>query len=104
MGDVTASKRFWFGLPLFHIPVLGGWRRFMVLEPSLDVSWHVGWIADDGIIGVSLIQLEGSVRVTIGPDMSTFFAIRADGSQLPLRRMGEGLIGEAGRFRHVPLV
>lgn len=103
MGDETANERLWFGLPRFHIPILGGWRRFMVLEPSIDVTWQIGWRTDDAF-GISMIPLNGPVRVTIGPDMSSFFGLRRDGSQLPLRRMGEGLIGEAGRFRHIPLL
>ncbi len=55
----------------FHAPILGGWRRFHVLEPIDDVgSWHVGWHNWDrggNFAGVSLIPLRGPVRVLMGP-------------------------------------
>src|SRR5438477_6535332 len=32
-------------LPLFHIPVFGGWRKYVVLEARNEVEgWYVGWI------------------------------------------------------------
>lgn len=104
MGDEDAVKPWWFGLPRFHVPILGGWRRFVALETTESGSWHVGWLTDHGFMGVSRIALSGPVRMTIGPALSTFFAVRKDGSQVPLRRLGEGFIGEAGRFRHLPLL
>ena len=32
-GDSTAVRRWWGPLPIFHIPLLGGWSKFVVLEP-----------------------------------------------------------------------
>src|SRR5215212_9610797 len=31
--------------PLFHVPVLGGWRNFVTLEVGEPLQrWHIGWI------------------------------------------------------------
>lgn len=102
-GDPSASEALWFGLPRFHVPVLGGWRKFVALDVGNCSSWHIGWITDHGFVGVSRVPLVGPVRMTIGPGDSTFFALKHDGTQYRLRLIGEGLIGEAGEFRQLPL-
>ena len=34
--------------PLFHIPLIGGWRNYAVLEVQSSASvWHIAWIVRD---------------------------------------------------------
>ena len=67
-GDSTAVRRWWGPLPIFHIPLLGGWSKFVVLEPIKPVveGWYVGWIAGDAIAGVSQIIIFCSSSTTRG--------------------------------------
>jgi hypothetical protein len=83
-------------IPLFHMPILGGWRHYVVLEPEADVEWHVGWYFPDRF-GVSRIPISGRVRMLIGPADVSFFAVCA-GWQIPIRCVGEGDIGDRCRF------
>ena len=103
-GDVDANPPFWFFIPRFHIPILGGWRTFVVLDVLDSGPWHIGWVAKHGFVGVSRIPLHSPVRMTIGPGDTTFFAIKSDGSICNLRHIGKGRIGKAGKWRHVPLL
>lgn len=88
------SSRFLF---LYHIPVLGGWRDYVVLVPELrGTEWHVGWIIGDAI-GVSQIELFGPVRMLIGPGDVSFFGISAEShEQITIKEIGRGRIGESG--------
>lgn len=90
----------------FHIPILGGWREYIVLEPAKNkgVPWHVGWIAKHAI-GVSRIPLIGPVRVLRGDDISMFFGISVDANeQIQIGHVGAGRIGKGGRFSQIPLL
>lgn len=95
-------------LPYLHMPILGGWRDYVVLECLLseeDYPWHVGWFVDGGVAGVSLVPLRGRfVRLLVGPAPTTFFALMPDGEQVKLVQAGEGVIGHHGQFRDVPLL
>lgn len=94
----------WFGkVPRFHIPILGGWRKYLVLEPEVNGVWHVGWICHD-VIGVTRIELVGPVRLLLGPKPVTFFGVDAEGYQIPLREIGSGIVGKGGLFSKVPLL
>ncbi len=103
-GDSRARARFWGGLPLFHMPIFGGWTRYVILRPSgFRQEWHVGWIAGD-TAGVSRIVVRGPVRLLIGPDPVKFFGVSIAGTQIPLRNLGEGIIGQCGPFAKLPLL
>ncbi len=103
-ADPTARRRYWWKIPIFHIPILGGWRSYVVLRPKhhLVDDWYVGWIAKD-VIGVSRIPLTGPVRVLRGDDDVAFFGVYADGTQVPIEQIGKGRIGDGGPWRHVHL-
>lgn len=104
MGVPGAHER-WLGpIPLFHMPVFGGWRKFVVLEPveKTDI-WFVGWVAFDAL-GVSKIPLKNSVRLGVGPRQAEFFGVDRNGQQIAIRVVGEGSIGEAGKYARVPLL
>lgn len=107
-GDAVASKRWLLGfIPLFHMPIFGGTRTFVVLEPSdFNGFWFVGWYlpGDNGLIGVSRVPLGDKVRLTIGPDKVSFFAVSLAGKPLQLSQVGMGKIGKAGDFAEIPLL
>lgn len=103
-GDPRAVRRWWGPLPIFHIPLLGGWSKFSVIAPVGDVSvWYIGWIAGD-VAGVSQIPLSSPVRVLVGPGPAQFFGVDASGAQIALEIIGHGRIGAAGAFAHIPLL
>lgn len=100
-----ASERFWRRIPIFHIPIFGGWRDYVVLKPHpLNQDWHVGWISGD-VTGVTRITLHGPVRMLLGQEGTSFFGVSADsGEQIELRRGVFGKIGSGGRYVKLPLL
>lgn len=103
-GDKTATKRWFFTfLPLFHCPIFGGWRNYVVIEPTEHtIEWYVGWLAD-GVNGVSLLPIKGGVRVLEGPGPTSWFGVNKNGHQISLRLLGKGRIGMGGCYTHLPL-
>lgn len=103
-GDTTARRR-WLGpIPLFHMPIFGGWDEFVVLAPKVaQAEWYVGWLPFD-TIGVSQIPLNDRVRVLVGPRPVQFFGVDAHGYQIPLEIVGTGTVRNAGAFKKVPLL
>lgn len=89
---------------LFHVPILGGWREYVVIEPIVNENWYIGWIS--GLVGgVSRINLFGPTRVLRGPSDTLFFGINAEtGEQLPLRQIGSGCTGDRGQFSRIRLL
>jgi hypothetical protein len=103
-GDPKAGPRWWGKLPIFHIPILGGWREYVALEPECDgKDWRLGWVAG-AATGISMIPLSGPVRALRGPGESEFFGVSRDGEQLPLREVGRGRIGDGAPFRKLELL
>lgn len=105
-GVTDSTSRKILGIPIFHIPILGGWRDYVVLElneEGCDSGWHVGWITDD-VIGVSRIKLANQVRFLLGPGDVTFFGVTTSGKQISIRQSGDGRIGDGGSFGKIPLV
>lgn len=96
-GDPTAHR--WGGL-FAHLPIcLGGWRKFIVIEPADQTDvWYVGWVS-----GVSLIPLKGPVRVLIGRGDAEFVAFNAEGVQIPLKKTGEGQLVTRNPYMWLPL-
>ncbi len=105
-GGIPQSNPRWLGIiPLFHMPIFGGWKKFVVLQ-SVKTSerWFVGWLPTDGdAAGISKIPLTGSVRVTIGDGEVSFFGLSESGEPVELVSIGEGRIGQAGEYSHIPL-
>jgi len=90
-------------LPIFHMPIMGGWKRYIVISPQESKEWHVGWIAGK-TIGITKIVLRGQVRMLIGPGAVSFFGIDLSGHQIALTKMGYGHIGDEGKFAKTPLL
>jgi len=103
-ADAVALPR-WLGfLPVFHLPIVGGWKQFVVIRPvSKQSVWFVGWVAGD-TAGISQIPLRSSVRLLKGPGPAQFFGLDGQGSQIALQVCGDGVIGKAGSYRHIPLL
>ncbi len=105
-GDTNAKQpRFLGFIPLFHMPRLGGWKRFVVLEPVKPVHcWRVAWTGPDNGGGITQIPLSGPVRMTIGPRPVRFYGLTSNGKQIQLRCLGKGEIGKAGPYANIPLL
>lgn len=105
-GDYSARK-----LPripiiagaLAHVTKYGGWKRYLVLAPDTTHEWHIGWRWSGGA-GVSRISTQGPVRVLIGPGITEWFGIEAGTNvQIPINQIGEGHVGDGGKFAYIPL-
>ncbi len=92
-------------IPLFHIPIIGGWTTYVVLEPVESIEeWNVGWMAGS-VRGASMIPIRGRVRVLRGNKSVTFFGIdRRTGGQITLRHVGSGSVGDRGPYRNILLL
>ncbi len=96
-------KRILWGI-LSHIPILGGWRNYVVLMPKRYVrEWYLGWVARDGAQDISRIPLYGPVRSLHAPADAFFFGLDADGDQISIKQTGAGRIGEGGKHARTPL-
>lgn len=104
VAGVPASRR-WLGkIPLFHLPILGGWREYVVLEPAVPVMyWHPGWYTSH-VCGASRLAKRGRVRLLRGSETTSFFGVNEHGEQIPLTIVGYGRIGDGGPYAHLPLL
>lgn len=103
-GRIKKVPRWFLFLPIFHIPILGGWREYIVIKPIISESaWHCGWMVDN-ICGFSRIQLEGPVRLLIADKKSSYFGLKPDGTQIPVSVVGYGKIGITSVFSRLPLL
>jgi len=104
-GQPSASSRWRYILPIFHMPIFGGWRNYVVLTPDVKQDkWFVGWVAGDEI-GVSRISLDSSVRMLQGPHSVSFFGINEHGNQIQISDTGTGRVGRAVvEHQHIPLL
>ena len=101
--SVTACRP-WIArfVPLFHIPIFGGWKEYVVIAPVNEVDeWYVGWVTLD-LIGISRIKLGGPVVLLRGPAPVYFFGINGNGVQIKLWEVGHGVIGKESLFSHLP--
>lgn len=100
-GDPDAQPRVAWWDFRFH---LGGWKKYVVLEPEISGDpWYVGWIVDTSA-GVSQIPVYGRVRMLIGDKDVRFFGIRAtDYRQIKIRTADEGELGDESPNARLPL-
>lgn len=103
-SDLNAVKR-WLGpLPIFHMPVFGGWKKFVVLQPVVDQDeWYVGWIVGD-TMGISQIKLDSKVRLLKGPTPVSFFGVNENGDQININLVAEGVLGKKHSYRNIILL
>jgi len=102
---VDASPRWKVFLPIFHIPIFGGWKHYVVIEPTVPQDcWFVGWIAGD-LAGLSRIPLVGPVRVLRGATPVQFFGLNEHGNQIAIQEVGRGIVGNAPKEHcRIPLL
>jgi len=109
-GVGTVGKRWWGIIPIFHIPILGGWRNYVVLKPSnsrVGDCWYLGWYTVDGYLGISKIPLKSheAARALRGGKPTHFFALDSEFEIVPLGIVGYGRIGDGNKeYRHLPLL
>lgn len=107
MMPVSASPVYWCGLPVHHLTIFMGWKEYVVLSPQIATSsesvWYVGWLREDNK-AVSKLALEGPVRMLLGPQTVSFFALDSGGQQLPLNAVARGRIGQMGPYSRLPLL
>lgn len=104
-GNPRALRWRWFGpFPVFHMPIIGGWRDYGVFQTTQHTApWFVGWISEDSV-GISRIPLETGVRMLLGPKEARFFAINANGDQIPLTQIATGRIGTPSAYSELPIL
>lgn len=105
-ADPTACKPRWGPIPRSHIPILGGWRKYVVLESDElpELQWYVGWCSSPLGGQVSRVPIaHGKVRMLIGDRPVYFFGLDLAGFQIPIRKVGEGAIGDGGEHRLIYL-
>lgn len=101
-GVERATSRTILRLPIFHIPILGGWQNYVVFQPlGYEDKWHVGWITED-VSGVSQIPNHGPARALLGPGNVSFFGVTPEGTQIPLQKLSYGTIGEKRPYSNKP--
>jgi hypothetical protein len=103
-GDYNASIRWLFGvIPIFHIPVLGGWKNYLVIQPvDYEGAWFPGWKTSD-VSGVSKVPVMKSVKLLLGPKPVQFFGVDSNGCQIFLTQVGTGTLRKGGLFKRIPL-
>lgn len=87
---------------LFHAPIFGGWKKYIVLQPKgYDGPFRIGWVTYKNnklseIAVHKLIIKNSKIRVLSGtPNFSGyFFALTIKGEQIPLEKVGEGTLGD----------
>ncbi|HEY0784572.1 MAG TPA: hypothetical protein VGD62_01800 [Acidobacteriaceae bacterium] len=101
-----------FPFPMFHAPVLGGWRKYALLRvDSAAEHWHIGWVHRAVPLGArprahvqALPIAEREIRIlrqAVGY-VTEFFAVAPAGEQLSLHLVAEGELGDR-RFPHARL-
>ena len=95
-GITTAKPSHWYGINRCHMPIFGGWENYVVLEQLGVAVWYVGWITPTNV-GVSRVPLYGPVRMLIGPQDVSFFALdKLNKRQRKIHNIGQGKIGQGG--------
>lgn len=90
-GDPKASPRWWWNIPIHHIPILGGWRNYVAIYAETTEEWFPGWVSDHS--AVSRIPIRGGVRLLLGPSEALFFGVDRRGRQVKVIHVGRGVIG-----------
>jgi hypothetical protein len=104
--DESKASNSRFPFPRFHVPILGGWRSFVVLQVELDsLPWYVGWlhirVPERSKRRMELQRLpirDRAVRVLKHPTgfVTLFVGYDSLGRQIPVRLIAEGRLGLGG--------
>lgn len=96
---MTFHRRFLF---LFHVPVLGGWKKYSVLSATNHKgTFYIGWVVFDNdrlaYQGIHRLPIKNrAVRLLDGPPNfhGYYFAIDSTGTPIPLEKIGSGVLGD----------
>ncbi|MBI2621100.1 MAG: hypothetical protein HYW63_00445 [Candidatus Levybacteria bacterium] len=97
------------GFPFYHIPLLGGWKKYIILEAkNYRKFWNVGWIVEFKDRDEVIYQIQGAriyspfIKLLKGISDSdkTFFAVGDDGNFADIKQIDEGVLGD-GKYRSV---
>lgn len=103
----SSAKRWWKRIPIFHMPIFGGWKKYILVQKADEWSevkgdMYIGWICPE-VVGVSRIPLRSPVRLLLGPGKVSFFGINSKGEQFELEKVGIGYIGDGSSYGRYPL-
>lgn len=90
-------------LGLFHMPIFGGWKNYIVLE-SKESPWYVGWLSCE-FSQLHCLPIKGNkVKVLTGKKgtKTLFFGVNQNVEQVIIKSVAEGKLGD-GEFNKVPL-
>lgn len=95
--------------PFFHLPLLGGWHQYVVVQADAP-RYHIGWAIPtvDGeryrMAQLNRLPLDGPVKMLRAGDAPwvDLFAVDEPGRQRPLKCIGEGRLGD-GAYPEYPL-
>lgn len=110
LGD--DNSKFTNKTPLNHIPILGGWKNYVILEAN-DYSnyWYVGWKIKyienkrPDKCEIHKLKIKSSqIKLLKGvPDSEKiFFALNKNGNFIKLKIADEGVLGD-GKYRRARL-
>lgn len=87
LGIASGKKEFSNNSLICHCPIFGVWRNYVVVQliPAGSV-WHIGWMNKE-VFGVSRINLNGPVRVLVGPNNTFFFGVDGRGEQILIQEV-----------------
>jgi len=91
-------------LPLFHMPILGGWKNYFIMKAAAEVKyWHVGWSHLEYPVGFRASTKVHRLRIydkyikllnmPIGHE-TLFFGFDNNGKQIPVKIIDEGILGD----------
>jgi hypothetical protein len=101
--DTSKVKDVWFGL--FHMPIFGGWKNYVVLEPiNYKGVWFLGWSTQKHT-QLNKIPISGAIKALEGPKGNTtyFFAIDKNKNFIELKVVARGKIGDE-QYKNLPLL
>lgn len=94
-GQRGLSKRF----GLFHMPLLGGLRKYVVLEnKEYKVFWNIGW--NDQIQKLKIYNTQ--IKLLVGKEDYIARALSDENHEVKLKIVGSGKIGD-GKYKNIRL-
>ncbi len=97
---------------LIHIPVLGGWKNYVVLKAeNYKNYWFVGWKVKflnenrQDYCEVQKLRIHSQyikVLKGISDSQKIFFGVDSEGKPIKLKNVGEGTLGD-GKYKNVRL-
>ncbi len=88
---------------LFHAPIFGGWKNYIVLAPKQPIdTFFIGWIIYDKSTnkllekGIHKLPIKNRIRMLSGPPnyKGYFFAVDKNGNQIEIKQAGSGILGD----------